>query len=432
MNAIKSLIVSLLTLEARLILWRHTPRVIAVTGSVGKTGTKDAIYTALNDGSGGVRKNEKSLNSEFGVPLTIIGAESGWHNPLAWMLVFVKGIVVFIKPTYPHTLVVEVGADHPGDIARIASWLQPHGAILTAVPDIPAHAGYYESPEDVLKEKRNLFVYAHKDAPLFVNGDDARTLSLKKDFRARTTTFGFDVGCDIRASHYEVVHERHVPVGIRFRLETEGVSIPIVLMGVIGKTHVYPVLVACAVAHAYGIDLATAAQRFTAFEPAPGRMRLLEGINGSIIIDDSYNASPGAMHAALDTLAESESSGRTIALLGDMRELGEHSERAHREVGEHAAQVASLLITVGEESQVLAESAIAAGLNPDRVTMFGYGEAEKAGALIAHEIREGDVVLIKGSQNKIRLERAVKEIMAHPEDAAALLVRQESEWSSIA
>jgi UDP-N-acetylmuramoyl-tripeptide--D-alanyl-D-alanine ligase len=138
------------------------------------------------------------------------------------------------------------------------------------------------------------------------------------------------------------------------------------------------------------------------------------------------------MHAALDTLAESESSGRTIALLGDMRELGEHSERAHREVGEHAAQVASLLITVGEESQVLAESAIAAGLNPDRVTMFGYGEAEKAGALIAHEIREGDVVLIKGSQNKIRLERAVKEIMAHPEDAAALLVRQESEWSSIA
>jgi UDP-N-acetylmuramyl pentapeptide synthase len=432
MNMLKQLIVSALTLEARLILWRHAPRVIAITGSVGKTGTKDAIHTALDDGSGMVRKNQKSLNSEFGVPLTIIGAESGWHNPLAWLLVLVKGVVAFVQSTYPHTLVVEVGADHPGDIARIASWLQPHAAVLTAVPDIPAHAGYYESPEDVLKEKRNLFVYAHKDAPLFVNGDDARTLSLKKDFRARTTTFGFDPGCDIRAAHYEVVYEKHKPIGIRFRLETEGVSIPVFLTGVLGRTHVYPVLVACAVAHANGIDFATAAQRCSMGTPAPGRMRILEGVRGSTIIDDSYNASPGAMHAALDTLAECEGSGRTIALLGDMRELGEHSERAHREVGEHAAQVASLLITVGEESTVLAESAIAAGLNPDRVTMFGYGEADKAGAMVAREIRESDMLLVKGSQNNIRLERAVELVMAHPEEAKELLVRQEREWSTIA
>jgi hypothetical protein len=297
-----------------------------------------------------VRKNEKSLNSEFGVPLTIIGAESGWHNPLAWLFILIKGLLACIRPTYPHTLIVEVGADHPGDIARIASWLSPHAAVITAVPDIPAHAGYYESPEDVLKEKRELFVHANKDAPLFVNGDDARTLSLKKDFRARTTTFGFDPACDIRAAHYEVMYDKRTPVGIRFRLESEGVSIPVMLYGVVGKTHVYPVLIACAVAHAYGLDYATAAQRFTDYEPAPGRMRLIEGVNGSTIIDDSYNASPGAMHAALDTLADIEGSGRTIALLGDMRELGTHSARAHREVGEHAAQVASLLITVGEES----------------------------------------------------------------------------------
>jgi UDP-N-acetylmuramoyl-tripeptide--D-alanyl-D-alanine ligase len=432
MHLLKSGIVYLLTLEARLILWRHTPRVIAVTGSVGKTGTKDALYTALHDGSGMVRKNEKSLNSEFGVPLTIIGAESGWHNPLAWLFILIKGLLACIRPTYPHTLIVEVGADHPGDIARIASWLSPHAAVITAVPDIPAHAGYYESPEDVLKEKRELFVHADKDAPLFVNGDDARTLSLKKDFRARTTTFGFDPACDIRAAHYEVMYDKRTPVGIRFRLESEGVSIPVMLYGVVGKTHVYPVLIACAVAHAYGLDYATAAQRFTDYEPAPGRMRLIEGVNGSTIIDDSYNASPGAMHAALDTLADIEGSGRTIALLGDMRELGTHSARAHREVGEHAAQVASLLITVGEESLVLAQGAIDAGLNPDRVTSFGYGEADKAGALVAHEVREGDVVLVKGSQNKIRLERAVKKLMAHPENAPALLVRQEGAWEEIA
>src|SRR4051812_26568792 len=130
MNFFKQLIVAVLTAEARLILSRHKPRVIAVSGSVGKTATKDAIYAALGAHLH-VRKSEKSMNSEFGVPLTILGLHSGWRNPLKWIWILGNGLwIALTGKIYPKWLVLEIGADRPGDIRKIAKWVRPDIVVL--------------------------------------------------------------------------------------------------------------------------------------------------------------------------------------------------------------------------------------------------------------------------------------------------------------
>jgi UDP-N-acetylmuramoyl-tripeptide--D-alanyl-D-alanine ligase len=190
---------------------------------------------------------------------------------------------------------------------------------------------------------------------------------------------------------------------------------------------VYSCLAALAVADALHIDLVTASKALSTLSPTPGRMRLLEGIHNTVIIDDTYNSSPIAALSALDTLQRIEG-GRRIAVLGDMRELGTYSAEAHRQVGKRAAEVVDALITVGVESRVLAEAARSAGLPDAHIVSYGYDESKQVGLDLKEKIKEGDVILIKGSQNRIRLERTVKELMAHPEEAGKLLVRQEREW----
>lgn len=428
MQFIRSLLVYLLTLEARLILWKYDPYIVAVTGNMGKTSTKDAIYTAIQ-GKTFVRKSEKSLNSEFGVPLTIIGKKSGWNNPLAWLGVLLEGILVIgLKNHYPKVLVLEVGADHPGDIAKIAAWLKPHVAVITGIPDVPVHITYFDSVEALAEEKKQLAKHVRKGGAVILNGDDARTRALYSEFRALAVMYGTNEGNMFSASHVEVVYENSAPVGMRFRVNHKGSSVPVFLSGVLGSTHVLPVLAAVAAAHAMKIDVVTAGAALNTHEGAPGRMRILKGKHGTTVIDDSYNASPAAIHAALDTLEDLRTEGRKIGMLGDMRELGSYSKDAHIEVGEHAAQVLDILVTVGEESQVLAAAAKENGMGEGKVKTFGYGESAAAGRYILDILKPGDIVLVKGSQNMIRMEKAVKVLMAEPERAEELLVRQEPEW----
>lgn len=434
----KKIIVCLLTFEAQLILKKYRPEIIAITGSVGKTSTKDAIATALGD-SPTIRKSRKSQNSDIGVPLTIIGAENQWESIAGWLRVFIQGFfAAFGKQPYPKTLILEVGADHPGDIAALASWLKPDIVVMTGVPDIPVHIAFFDSVNAVLHEKAELMRHMRGGGVLVVNGDNERTRSLTREHAGKTLTYGIGVSNDIFASHIEPIIAEGKPYdddrtllwyrGMRFRVNRGVTSVPFELKGVIGEPHILAALAGCAVALEKGEDLALVARRFLAHEAAPGRMRFLEGVSGSTIIDDSYNSSPVAALAALDTLISLPVKGRRIVAFGDMRELGERSHEGHETVGKRAALIADLLITVGEESRVLAEAAKAAGMKSEKIKSYGYGESKKAGEDMARELRAGDVVLVKGSQNTIRMERFVKEIMAEPNRAAELLVRQEPEW----
>lgn len=430
-NFFKIVIVFLVTLEARLVLQRFRPYIIAVTGNLGKTSTKDAIYSALDDGDG-VLKSKKSMNSDVGVPLTILGEDNAWFNPISWMVILIRGAyLAFFAKEYPHTLVLEVGADHPGDIAAIASWLRPDVAVVTGIPDIPAHVANFASADALAKEKRELVRHVRPGGWVLLNADDERALLMKSEKPTATMTYGFQHEADVTGSHDGIAYEGLHPIGMQCRINHEGSSVPLVIKGALGRQHCYPMLAAAAVAVRRGKDLVHVAGALAKHQTPPGRMRLIEGKKGVTIIDDSYNASPLAMTAALDTLEKIETHGRRIAILGDMRELGIRSVEAHAMVGTRAAQVLDLLYTVGEESKVLVDAAHKAGMPAPQIVSFGYRAGKAAAEELLPQLKEGDVVLVKGSQNKIRLEEAVKVLMANPDDAAKMLVRQEKEWQGI-
>jgi len=423
----KKIIVAILTLEARAVLWRYAPKVIAVTGSVGKTTTKDAIFAVLQP-SVHVRKSQKSFNSEIGVPLTILGLESGWRDPLVWLTNIVRGfLLVVIKSDYPAWLVLEVGADRPGDIRNIARWLRPDIAVITAIPEIPVHVEFFDSPQAVLKEKRALAEYLRPGGSLIINGDDPHMSDLRSDFRGLTVTFGFGDHNDFFASHVENLYVAGVPSGMQFRVNHAGSSVPVSLYGSLGAPRINSALAALVAGEALGIDLIAASTALAQWSPPPGRMRIIAGVRGSTIIDDTYNSSPAAALAALDTLESVVTSGRKIAVMGDMLELGRYANDAHKEVGMRAANVLDMLITVGFRARKMAEAALDAGMRDEQVRSYEQGESARAGLELEREIQAGDIVLVKGSQS-IRMERAVLSLMAEPQRAGDLLVRQEEEW----
>ncbi|MDB5187513.1 MAG: UDP-N-acetylmuramoylalanyl-D-glutamyl-2,6-diaminopimelate--D-alanyl-D-alanyl ligase [Candidatus Kaiserbacteria bacterium] len=428
MDFIKKIIVAILTLEARLVLWRYKPRIIAVTGSVGKTTTKDAIFAALSSNLH-IRKSEKSLNSDFGVPLTILGLESGWNDPLKWFSNIFQGLLqILIRTNYPEWLVIEVGADRPGDIRRIARWLRPDIAVITAIPKIPVHVEYFASPEEVFKEKRALAEYLKPGGTLVLYGDDSRLQNASTLFQGATVTYGYDDKNTFTISHDAILYEGSTPTGISFRVDYAGASIPIVLYGALGRPRAYAGTAALAVATIIQNNMIEAGQSLGNWTPSPGRLRLIPGMHNSTIIDDTYNASPAATTAALDTL-KNVSAQRRILMIADMMELGKYSADAHKEIGVYAAACCDVLITVGFRARAIAEAALDAGMRDEQVLQYEQGESERAGLELAPNVKEGDVILVKGSQS-MRMEKAVAALLAQPEKAAELLVRQDEAWQN--
>ncbi|MFZ2151868.1 MAG: cyanophycin synthetase, partial [Minisyncoccia bacterium] len=159
--------------------------------------------------------------------------------------------------------------------------------------------------------------------------------------------------------------------------------------------------------------------------PESGRMRILDGIKGSVLLDDTYNAAPKAMKHALETLQTIDVRGKKIAILGDMLELGKHTEKVHKEIGKEASQAAHKLITVGMRARFIVEGALNDGMDENNI--FQFEDAQKAGKFAESLIEEGDVVLLKASQG-IRMERATEELLQYPEMKDELLVRQSEEW----
>lgn len=428
MNGIlKKIVVAILTWEAQLVLRRYQPKIIAVTGSAGKTTTKDAIFCVLSDGRH-VRKSEKSYNSELGVPLTILGLESGWGSPWRWFVNILKGIVVIARPMdYPEWLVLEVGADRPGDIRAIAKWLRPNIAVITSIPDIPVHVEFFNSPHALANEKKRLVEHLKHDGILIINGDDEHTKNIHKEYESIAVSFGFEGQNAFVASEAGVQYENKRPVGMHFYCSHSNTKLSVSLFGALGTPRVYAALAALAVAEAVGVPQEMAADSLRAWSPPPGRMRILEGIKGSLIIDDSYNSSPVAAAAALDTLRELRGFKTKIAALGDMLELGRFSKDAHMAVGKRASKIVDKLITVGFRARAIAESALDNGLPEIDIRQYEQNEAERAGKELEVDLDKNTIVLVKGSQG-MRMEKTVEEIMADPLRAGDLLVRQDADW----
>jgi UDP-N-acetylmuramoyl-tripeptide--D-alanyl-D-alanine ligase len=420
-DLIKPLIVTLLTWEAKLVLKRKKPFIIGVTGNLGKTSTKDAIYSVMKDHFN-VRRSQKSMNSEFGVPLTILGEKSGWSNPLSWFGILFRGLFVSLDEEYPTHLVLEIGADRPGDIESITKWVKPDIATVTQFGQVPVHIEFFENRDAIVREK-GFLVQALKKNGLFIwNADDHDALTLLERTQERKMSVGIHNHAEVEAHNVKAygapsgTHAEFIVFGKRYDMDIEGV---------LGKSPVYAYLPALAVAHELQIPIEKAVEALKEAGHPAGRMRLLEGINNTILIDDTYNASPKATEHGLKTLEELDVKGRKIAVLGDMLELGEYSRNEHYKIGQLAAKAAHILITVGIRSRVTAEGALDSKMKDKHI--ITCDTSIDAGRELLSILKEGDVVYFKGSQG-MRVERAVKMVLASHHDPKMLLVRQESHW----
>jgi UDP-N-acetylmuramoyl-tripeptide--D-alanyl-D-alanine ligase len=426
----KKTIVTIITWQAKLVLVRYRPKIIAVTGSVGKTSTKDAIFTVLSKFKT-VRKSEKSFNSEIGIPLTIIGVPNGWNNLFAWLENIARGFwLIAWKHPYPEYLILEVGAGKPNDIKDVVKWLTPDIVVVTRFPDKPVHVEFFGSTEKIIEEKSSLALALSSKGVLILNHDDEKVYSLHKKSNCKTVSYGMHENATYRCLYPLYAYGKHngitVPEGINFKVQYNGNTFPVNLPNVIGMHVVGSTLAALACAHEAGCDLLSSITAISEYSTPPGRLSLIEGVNGSIIIDDTYNASPVAMDAAIVILSEVKAK-RKIAVLGDMLELGKFTEESHRAIGEQLVGLADMLVVVGSRAKFIASGALENGFPEKEV--YSFEGSKTTAKFLASIVKKGDVVLLKGSQG-IRLERAVEAIMAHPELKTKLLCRQEKEWQN--
>lgn len=422
-SLLKAPIAAFLALLARAIIRKYQPKIVMVTGSVGKTTTKDAVAATLSNRFF-IRASEKSYNSEFGVPLTIIGAKNPWENASAWYGVFQYALGLIMLPNhYPKLLVLEVGADRPGDLEKILRIATPDAVVVTRLPDVPVHVEAYASPQAVRDEEFTPANALTGGDELIICADDPHAILMSERLPAHITTFGFAPNADVRITDPRFFRDGKL-FGMEASIQMNGTREQIRVEGTLGRPQLLAPAAAFATAHALGLSVKEILEGLRTYLPPPGRGRVLRGVNGSLIIDETYNASPAAVEEALAALALIPNMTRRIAVLGDMLELGRYSMAEHERVGSRAAEEADLVFSVGIRARAIHDAALASGKDADHACAFATSEA--AAEALVSLVREGDVVLVKGSQG-IRMERIVEKLLADPADRSKL-VRQEKEW----
>lgn len=426
----KSIAIQLLTWIlkqlARLTVWRYRPGIVGVTGSVGKTSTKLAIAAVLRR-ERRIRWSKGNLNNDLGLPLTILGdwreeelalvsrSQPAGEKVLAKFFFWLK--VIFLSALrlifnsgsdYPEILVLEYGADKPGDIKRLLEIARPNIGVLTTIGNVPVHVEFYAGPEEVAREKSRLLECLPASSFAILNGDDPRVTELGDRTRAHVMTFGFGKEADIRIAGFRNVAVNGRPAGTTFKLEYGGNSVPVETSGALGRSQAYAAAAAASVGIIFGMNLVKISEALREYTPAHGRMEIIPAVKDAYLIDDSYNASPLSVSSALETL-KSLPAKRKIAVLGDMLELGKYAMEEHEKVGKLVVTAAEILVTVGPRAKFIAEGAKAAGMNPKKI--YSFDLADEARAAVQNLLRKGDLVLIKGSR-AMQLEKVVEEVKA--------------------
>lgn len=445
-ETLKKIIIWKMGLIARMYLWRFKPMIIAVTGNVGKTSTKEAI-TAVLSGTRTVRSGKGNLNNELGVPLVIVGDwmddyYEGGNTFWFWTKVlFLSFFGWFFTRNYPDVLVLEYGADKPGDIKKLVQKFRPHIGVVTAIGDVPVHVEFFSGPEAVAREKSRLIEALKPTDYAILNCDDDMVLDMKKKTKAKVLTFGFGEGAGVRISNFSYKTEDYMPVGVSFKLNYGGEHltagrqgfVPANINGSLGRSQAWSAAAAAAVGIALGMNLVEISDALSYYDGPKGRLKILAGIKNSWLIDDTYNASPASTSLALSVLRELPAK-RRVAVLGDMLELGKYAVQAHQAIGDLAGQFADVLICVGARAKFIADSARRSlgegGLGSVEGRLYTFETADMAKNKVQELIKGGDLILVKGSQG-MRMERIVEEIMAEPQRKKDLLVRQSKKWLAL-
>lgn len=411
---------------AKRVLARYAPVVVGVAGSVGKTSAVQAIAMALGKDFR-VGQTLRSYNQELGVPLSILREETGYRSLWKWFGILWRGAGLAYgrkDASYPNLLVLELGADKVGDIDRLLTWIHPKVGVLTAAT--VEHVEFFGSVQAAAEEERKLVTKLSAGAIAVMNADDPEVMRAKANVRGTVMTFSQRQVADVQLSNVAILGSTAQDVrGITTKVVVGGSTLPMVIRDTLGRHSLMAIGAAFGVALALKLNPSVVAEQLRNYQPPAGRMRLIAGLKQTVIIDDTYNSSPAAAVAALDTLHELQTTGRKYAILGDMRELGSVSEDEHRKIGQYAVGKTDVLVTVGEQAKHMATAAVAAGLNQDVV--FSFDKAEGVGNFLQDRLHAGDLLLVKASQGT-RCEKVVKEIMAEPARAGELLTRQYRPW----
>ena len=342
-------------------------KVVAITGSAGKTTTKDTIAEFLSV-SYRVVKNKGNLNNHIGLPLSLLQLRDK-----------------------PDVAVMELGMNHPGEISTLVAIADPDVRVWINAGD--AHLGFFASPDAIADAKAEILEAAEPHDVLICNADDERVMARATQFAGRTVTFGEAAGATVRATDIE---DRGID-GTRARIATPAGE-RVIDTALLGRGNLSNVLAATAVALEFGIPLDTIAARAAGLRASDRRGAVQRLRGGVTLVDDSYNSSPAALRRALEAIASDSRAARKVAVLGEMLELGAHSEEKHRDSGRAAAAagLAALFAVGGPPARALADAAVDAGMPRADVVYFETSDA--AAAPIAAALRAGDVVLVKGSR----------------------------------
>jgi UDP-N-acetylmuramoyl-tripeptide--D-alanyl-D-alanine ligase len=342
-------------------------RVTAITGSAGKTTTKETAAELLATRYT-VYRNPGNFNNHIGLPLSLLDLRAR-----------------------PDVAVVELGMNHPGEISRLVEIAEPDVRVWTNVGD--AHLGFFSSPDAIAEAKAEILERATADTVLVANADDARVMAHARRFAGRLVTFGTTGAADVHATHVNDLGVDGMEAHVRTPAGESDLRVPLV-----GRGNLMNVLAAIGVAHVHGVPLAGVADRIASLRPSKHRGEVVPLRDGVTLLDDSYNSSPSALMQALEIVARDRRHARKIAVLGEMLELGAFAHALHVECGRAAVRAGvSLLITAGgAPAEAMAAAAREAGLD-EPATVHVASSAEAADRLLAR-LAPNDLVLVKGSR----------------------------------
>jgi len=399
----KKILQKILKILAKQILKKYNPEIIGVTGSVGKTSTKEAIYCILKN-KFTVSENIGNYNNEIGLPLAIIGKKTAGKNIFNWSGVFLYAIklVLMTDKKYPKILILEMAVDKPGDMDYLLDIAKPTIGVLTKVG--PVHLENFKIQQKILDEKSKMIkVLTDKDFAI-LNYDAKDVLSLCDQTKAKCITYGLEEGADVRAKNILLGESQS-----SFTLEYGDKNTPIIILSSTGRGQIYSILAGIACALSYGLDLDYIKESIKSYKTPEGRGSLLKGIKNTLIIDETYNSSPQAVEMALSNLGDLADSKRTIAVLGDMLELGSISRDAHKHIGQRVRDMGvNYLFTVGKEAKNIASSAKDAGMHEDKV--FHFDNNQDLLKILLENIEDNDVILVKGSRG-MKMEEIVEKLL---------------------
>ena len=428
MNSMKQKVLkNILRFLAKGMLKKHHPLVVGITGSVGKSSTKEAVALALSQ-SYTVRKTEGNLNNEFGIPLTIFGLQAGGRSIFAWCWILLQAIWLrYTAFRYPEALVLEMGVDHPGDMAYLLSFVTLDIGIVTHVSG--SHLEHFKTLQGIAKEKGTLVEHFPKEKGIAIlNADNPYTAKMaEKTNAAQVYTYGVTENADVRGTNPLLLQAdpaQGIMPSYSLKVEHAGKTFPVRLPNIIAEHHLSSVLAAVTVAIALKMNLVEVAKILESFAPLPGRLRILPGIESTFLLDDTYNASPVSTAEALKVLGR-VTGARKVAVLGDMLELGPKSDQLHEELGVQIIEAGvSVAVLAGNHMKALAEKL---KKEAPGIQVFWEASPVTVAKNIKSILRPQDIILLKGSQG-MRMEFVSKALLVDEALADTYLCRQSKAW----